>query len=183
MASLPHRKRLKRYEIENQPRFLTFSCIDRLPLFKNDRIKDTFAEHLAAARGKHRFRLFAWVVMPEHVHLLVTPDHRVADAAAIARQLKGDFARVVIARWKNLGAGILSRLERGDGRFRFWLPGGGFDRNVRDEEEFFNIIEYIHGNPVRRGLVGTIIEWKWSSARRYAGIREEGDVPIDSIWE
>jgi putative transposase len=56
-------------------------------------------------------------------------------------------------------------------RHRFWQPGGGYDRNIDREGTLESMIEHIHQNPVRRGLVGQAEQWEWSSARWYAGIR------------
>lgn len=67
-----------------------------------------------------------------------------------------------------------------EGLTRYWQKGGGHDRNVRDEEELWEKVRYIHRNPVKRGLVREPWEWKWSSARWYAGERE-GEIPIDTI--
>jgi putative transposase len=61
-------------------------------------------------------------------------------------------------------------------RHRFWQPGGGYDRNVVEIAAVHQIIEYIHANPVRRGLVACAEDWEWSSARWYAEIRP---VPIE----
>lgn len=54
--------------------------------------------------------------------------------------------------------------------FRFWQAGGGYDRNVGDESTLRTMIDYIHQNPVRRGLVDRPEDWIWSSARWYAGL-------------
>ena len=61
-------------------------------------------------------------------------------------------------------------------RRRFWQPGGGYDRNVVQFTTLQKMIDYIHMNPVRRGLVERPEDWHWSSARWYAGIRP---VPIE----
>ena len=53
-------------------------------------------------------------------------------------------------------------------RRRFWQPGGGYDRNITSMATLRAIIDYIHANPVRRGLVATAEDWEWSSARWYA---------------
>ena len=174
------RKRLRRYEIAHQPRFLTFSCYHRLPLFSHDVIKDRFVEHLRAARARDRFRLIAWVLMPDHVHLIVVPDQAIASMERLLTRLKGDFAREMIGRWKDLQAGILDRIRHPCGRHRFWQRGGGYDRNVRDEDELWEKIDYMHANPVRRGLVRQSIDWPWSSARWYAGDRARSLIEIDS---
>ena len=54
---------------------------------------------------------------------------------------------------------------------RFWQPGGGYDRNITSTEALRAVIDYIHANPVRRGLVARAEDWEWSSARWYAGLR------------
>ncbi len=178
--SVAQRTHRVRVEHTNHLRFLTFSCFQRLALFKNDAIKDAFVDHLGAAREKHRFHLIAWVVMPEHVHLLLWPRLPEAPVSAILRTLKQRFAQQVIARWRTLRAPIFPRIIDSGGVPRFWLRGGGHDRNVWSDEEIAEKIAYIHRNPVTRGLVRSPEEWKWSSARWYAGMRE-GELPIDPI--
>ena len=56
-------------------------------------------------------------------------------------------------------------------RRRFWQPGGGYDRNITSTETLRAVIDYIHANPVRRGLAASAEGWEWSSARWYAGLR------------
>ena len=93
-ASEPVRKRLHRWEVAGAVRFITFSCHRRLPLLDSPGPRDLFAQHLAAARAQHGFDLFAWVVMPEHVHLLVRPrDAKLADAL---RALKTSVAKRLV---------------------------------------------------------------------------------------
>ena len=173
----PHRVRLER---PNQAQYLTFSCYGRLPLFNNDAIKDRFAEHLAAARLSLGFKLFAWVVMPEHAHLLMLPRLPEAPVPVVLQSLKEPFAREVIGRWRELDAPILDRITDKSGKSRFWLPGGGYDRNILDGHELPEKINYIHLNPVRRGLVAKPEQWRWSSASWYTPQRT-GLVPIDPI--
>jgi len=174
----PHRKRLRRYERPQQGRYLTFSCYGRLELFGNDKIKDRFVEHLCAAREKFRFRLLAWVVMPEHAHALIIPDLPEHPVSVVLRELKKGFGKEVLRRWRELDARILRSLVDSSGASHFWLPGGGYDRNTFGGHELPEKIRYIHNNPVRRGLVKRPTEWAWSSARAYAG--EPGAVvPID----
>lgn len=161
-------------------RFLTFSCYNRLPLLGNARIRDQFVEAIVAARRDQPFQLIAWVVMPEHVHMMIlpSPGHPVS---RVMSALKRPFAEVVVGRWRELKAGVLHRITGDGGRARFWQPGGGFDRNVRDEAELFREIAYIHENPVERGLAEKATDWAWSSARWYAGQRE-GTVGVDRPW-
>ena len=53
---------------------------------------------------------------------------------------------------------------------RFWQAGPGYDGNLDDLEAIYKAIEYIHNNPVRRGLVAQATDWSWSSARDWAGL-------------
>jgi putative transposase len=187
----PHRKEMRRREFLCSWRFLTFSCVDRLPLLGNAGIRNAFVDSLRVARERHRFRLLAWVVMPEHVHMIIVPRPILdfdgglpvvasrSDVSTIMWGLKKPFAQRVLARWRKLGAPVLQRLAMPDGTHQFWLPGGGFDRNVRTDEEAWREICYTHENPVRRGLVARAEEWAWSSARWYAG-QKQGEIPIDN---
>jgi putative transposase len=58
-------------------------------------------------------------------------------------------------------------------RHRFWQPGRGYDRNITSIEALRAMMDYLHANPVRRGLVARVEDWEWSSARWYAGLRPE----------
>lgn len=165
------RKRLVRCEIPGGVRFVTFSCQRRLPLFGHPAIRDLFARELAAARLAHGFQLFAWVVMPEHVHMLLRPAPGETLDAPL-RSLKTAVAKRVIHRWRELQAPILDEIRTGSGQPRFWQKGGGFDRNVRDEAEFCREVRYTHRNPVERGLVTNAEDWAWSSVRWWMGQRD-----------
>ncbi len=163
----PHRKRMRRFE-NNSLRFLTFSCRRRLPLLGTPALRDFFLEELARTKATCGLKTVAWVVMPEHVHLLVWPSDPNWPIDRVMISLKGPMGRAVIAKWRRLGAPILNKLNGPDG-VRYWQPGGGYDRNITSDNERLEKISYIHENPVRRGLVRNAVDWAWSSARWYAG--------------
>ncbi len=167
-----------RFDRPGQTRFLTFSCYRRLPLLGDARTRDAFVEHMESQRVRLGFRVIAWVVMPEHVHLIVLPTDGVI--GPVLRGVKQGFGRDMISRWRGRDALVLERLIDPRGAVRFWQRGGGYDRNVRDLEELREKIVYIHRNPVRRGLVQREEEWAWSSARDYRG--EAGRVEIWRDW-
>ncbi len=110
----------------------------------------------------------AWVIMPEHFHLLLRPAAE-QTAATILRRLKAPFARRVLARWRELDAPVIPRIRARSGQLHFWQVGGGYDRNLVSQAEVLEKINYIHANPVRRGLAATPTEYRWSSAAHYAG--------------
>ncbi len=166
-------KKMRRFEHQGHIRFLTFSCYHRLPLFNNDAIKSAFRDHIHAVKHDHPFRLFAWVIMPEHVHLLLQPIEVSQSIGPLMKRLKSPFARRVIDRWRELDARILNRLVDDNGTAHFWQSGGGYDRNIFSDSEYGNRLSYIHANPVRRGLVVKATDYAWSSARWYEGKTDE----------
>jgi putative transposase len=166
-------KRRVRYNKPGQPRELTFSCYRRYAFLARDRTRQWFCEALAEARAKFGFHLWAYVVMPEHVHVLVYAGQDPQQMSRFLQAVKEPVARQAIAYLKTHAPQWLPRISVHEGarlRRRFWQPGGGYDRNITRVETLRAVIDYIHGNPVRRGLVAKAEEWEWSSARWYAGL-------------
>jgi putative transposase len=172
MATTSGRRHMIRREIDGHARFLTFSCYDRLALFQNDAIKLVFVDQLAHAQSVHRFVVYAWVVMPEHAHLLIRPDLPRSPVHLLLRTIKTSVAKRVLNRWRELDAKVLPRLVDSRGQTRFWQRGGGYDRNIFSRDELVEKGRYIHENPVRRGLVTEPNQWPWSSALWYNGDRD-----------
>jgi len=131
---------------------LTFCCRHRLPLLSKDRSRRWLIEALAAAREVHDVELWAYVIMPEHVHVLLWPRPPNYDVAPIRKTIKQSVARRAIGYLRANAPQWLERLLV-----------------IEREEAAWTVVEYIHANPVRRGLVATPTEWPWSSARWYAG--------------
>ena len=161
---LPPKRTLHRHEIPGTARFLTFSCFRRLPLFNNEIIRDRFVEHLVRVAAKPGVDVLAWVIMPEHVHLVLALED--IEAESLLRSLKRPFSSEVLARWREIGTPLLAKLRDRPGTHHFWQKGGGYDRNVISDE-LLEKIRYCHRNPITRGLVQTSVDWKWSSARAY----------------
>lgn len=131
------------------------------------RCERAFVESLIAGAILHRATVLAWVVMPEHVHVIVYFEPADTDPVpAFLRRLKHPFARTVLNRWRTLNATILPRLHDTAGTARFWQPGGGYDRNVVGHE-WVEKIRYIHKNPITRGLASDSVSWRWSGAAAY----------------
>lgn len=164
MRGRPH---MRRIGSAGDARFLTFSCHNRLALFNRSEIRDAFAAHLELPRCALGVRVLAWVIMPEHVHLIVVPG--AIEMTSFLWKLKRPFANTIIERWEELNAPIQARITDADGSRRFWLRGGGYDRVIRSESDLREKIAYIHSNPTRRELVERDEDWARSSAGRYAG--------------
>jgi len=169
----PHRKTLHRYESFLGLRFLTCSCFKRLPLFNHERVQNEFVAALTRTHDHHGFALIAWVLMPEHFHLLLIPRLPESPVDAVLNMLKSTMSRRVLAQWRADRAPVVRDMTDGRGTLRFWQPGGGYDRNARGDRPLHDLIAYIHDNPVRRGLVASPTDWLWSSARRHAELTLE----------
>lgn len=154
---------LKRFQQTCQIHFITFSCYHRRPLLGTERARDIFEKTLDRARHWYGFYVFGYVVMPEHVHLLVSEPERSTLAAAL-QMLKQVSAR---------------KLRDGTSG-PFWQDRY-YDFNVWSERKRVEKLKYIHRNPVARGLVNRPEDWAWSSFRHYAtGV--ERTVEIESEW-
>jgi len=153
---------LKRFQNTGQSHFVTFSCYHRRPMFTTVASRRLFESALERVRRKFRLRVFGYVVMPEHVHLLVSEPHRETLADAL-KSLKQSISRRLIGNAEH-----------------FWQKRY-YDRNVRNYREFTVKLRYLHRNPVKRGLVQRPDQWNWSSYRHYA-LRETGIVEIESEW-
>jgi putative transposase len=183
------RKLRKRVDEPGQARELTFSCYKRFKFLDYDRTRQWLIDDLSEARKTFPFDLWAYVIMPEHVHLLIYPRESNVKASIVVGKIKEQVARKAIQYLRENAPGWLDRISVQEGdrlRYRFWQPGGGYDRNVVELSTVQKMIEYIHMNPVRRGLVERPEDWPWSSAPWYAGIAPvmiEMDKTIPMIFD
>ena len=153
---------LKRFHHSRQTHFVTFCCFHRLPLFLPDFNRRVFEAALERVRRDFRLHVYGYVVMLEHVHLLLSEPERQTLAEAL----------------KSLKQGVARRLI-GD-RQHFWQKRY-YDFNIRNHEQFVEKLRYIHHNPVKRGLCENAEDWEWSSLRHYA-TGADGRVEIESEW-
>jgi putative transposase len=184
---MEHGKRVHRksFDIEGQAHALNFSCFGRQPLFTGPRSPVWLLESLAAARRKTPFDLWAFVVMPEHVHLVILP-HPGVTISAILRWIKRPVTNQALRHIRRHCPEFLPRLAdrqpNGEISYRFWQRGGGYDRNLRSLPDVHEKIKYVHDNPVRRGLVQKAEDWPWSSARAWQlGVDEPISLDRDSL--
>jgi putative transposase len=171
MAKAPHRKRLRRYHEAGDVHEFTFSTFLRLPILTNDGWRTNLSRAIDKAGEECRVDLIAFVYMPEHVHLLVFPHGTKKDLSNYLAALKRPVAVAVKADLQKHNSPLMKKLtvqERpGKEVFRFWQEGAGYDRNLNTLASITAAIDYIHLNPVRRGLVSRMDAWRWSSARFY----------------
>ncbi|HVV72706.1 MAG TPA: transposase [Verrucomicrobiae bacterium] len=151
---------LVRYQQAGDLHFITFSCYDRRPYLGTETARDLFEESLESMRLRYGFFLTGYVVMPEHVHLLIS-EPKGALLAKVLQALKLSVA--------------VRREERPFWQVRY------YDFNVFTEKKRIEKLRYMHRNPVKRGLVEKPYEWRWSSFRHYL-TGEVGVVEIESEW-
>jgi putative transposase len=165
------RKRVRHFHEPGDLHELTFSCYQRMPLLTNDDWRIQLARAIDTANREEQMGLVAFVFMPEHVHLLICTENMEPNLSRYLAIVKQPFSKTVKQRLVQSDSRLLKRLtvqERpGKYCFRFWQEGPGFDRNLNAPEAIAAAIDYIHSNPVKRGLCARSIEWKWSSARWY----------------
>jgi len=171
----PKRKTCKRYNLAGHAHALTFTCFQRQAFLSKDRSCTWLIDAIARARQRHAFDLWAYCIMPEHAHILLWPTYSPYDISEILNSIKQSVAKRALLFVRRQAPSFLNRMEdrQPSGRtcYRFWQRGGGYDRNLFEPKAIHWQIEYIHANPVRRGLCLRAEEWFWSSAADYAGVR------------
>jgi putative transposase len=155
---------LKRYQTTRDLHFITFSCYHRQPLLSPPEARRAFEESLERVRNWYGFYVTGYVVMPEHVHLLISEPER--KTLAIAIQMLKQL--------------VTKQLRSANPGQAFWQRRY-YDFNVSSERKRVEKLRYIHRNPVSRGLVERPEDWPSSSFRHYL-LGKEGTVEIESHW-
>jgi putative transposase len=176
------RNPLKRFYGRGDLHFVTFSCYRRRPLLGTVRARDCFVEILDLVRSNRNFLLLGFVVMPEHVHLLVSEPPGSNPSVAL-QVLKQQVSRSLRKKRKRPPEGQL-RLKFAEAQIEeehFWQRRF-YDFNVWSEKKFKEKLKYMHANPVKRGLVLHPKDWPWSSWGHYAR-GEKGLIRVDCLGD
>jgi putative transposase len=179
---MSHYKTRKVYNDFGHAHALTFSCFQRRPFLSKDRSRAWLIEAIDRARQLHRFHVWAYVIMPEHAHLLVWPAEPDYFVSSILNSIKQSVAKRALLYVRRKVPAFLRHMEdrqpNGETHYRFWQRGGGYDRNLIEPAAIHAEIDYFHQNPIRRGLCKKAEDWLWSSAADYTGLRA-GRLRID----
>ena len=157
---------LKRYFGEGYLHFITSSCYRRRALLGSPARRHLFLKILEQVRRSYRLVVVGYVVMPEHVHLLIGEPER-GNPSVVMQVLKQRFVRRVLR-------GRRRRAHAGQG----WLWGRGLQAGEVWQRRFYDFVvwgkrkrieklRYMHRNPVKRGLVLQPEQWAWSSFQHY----------------
>lgn len=157
---------LKRFYGAGDLHFITFSCYGRRPYLDRSDSKNVVLSVLEQVRQKYKFSITGYVIMPEHVHLLIgEPEGRTP--SLVIQVLKQNVSR-------KLKTSVETNPQS------FWQTRF-YDFNIRTEEKRVEKLRYMHRNPVTRGLVASPEQWAWSSYRHYLS-GDTGPVEIDTQW-
>jgi putative transposase len=131
---------------------------------------------LELGRKKGQYDLWAYVIMPEHVHAVLWP-HEGVKISDILTTVKQSVSKRALLWLQEHSPEFIDKLRdvQSNGRviYRFWQRGGGYDRNLRTVHDVHEKIEYVHLNPIHRGLADRAEEWFWSSVRAWQTGRDE----------
>ncbi len=155
--------RLHRYYGAGYLHFITTSCYHRRPLLARAASRDLFLQVLEQVRKRYDFVVVGYVVMPEHVHLLFSEPAR-EDPSVVMKSLKQSFAR----KFQRTEPSHVDPIWQ----HRF------YDFVVFSEKKRIEKLNYMHQNPVKRGLVTEPERWRWSSFNHYM-IDERGPILVN----
>jgi REP-associated tyrosine transposase len=154
--------RLRRIEDRDRIFFVTTNLAPKVaPLIPEE--SDLILTAIEKQRLNADFLLFGYVVMPTHVHLLFSPQNQ--NLIQIMRDIKSKTG-FAIAQLRNVAGPVWQE--------RY------FDTIIRRVRNFWQKLEYIHGNPVEAGLVENPEDWRWSSCRHYVK-KGEGPIALDPV--
>jgi putative transposase len=175
------RSRYQAYE-KYSPHFLTCTVVKWLPLFEDHNLIDILYTSLRFMQKHNRLTIFAYVIMDNHLHLVAASANLSKDIA----NFKSFTARRIIDTLKvRKEKKLLEQLAQSkaqhkkDRQFQVWQEGS-HPQMIQNEAMMRQKIEYIHQNPVRRGLVDEPVQWVYSSAANYAGLNDLLDV--EKVW-
>lgn len=171
------RSRYKFHE-KHYPYFITSSIVEGLPLFMNPSVTQIVLEALSYLQHQNRVRLYGYVIMPNHLHM-IAEDEQLSQKL---RAFKSFTARTIIdyLREKNHDR-FLSRLKskklknHRDSEHQFWQEGL-HPKQLFTPDMFNQKLEYMHFNPVKAGFVENPEYWRYSSAINYEG--GKGLIPV-----
>ena len=159
--------------------FITFTCYRRLPLLRSVRVRNVFVQILGEVRDRYGFCLVGYVVMPEHIHLLISEPAK-GTPSTVVQVLKQRVSRR-LRRKKRKPTGQLNlNFASGDDSLpRFWQRRF-YDFNVWSLKKRVEKLHYMHMNPLKRKLVDHPRDWPWSSFSFYSNPKH-GLIRVDPV--
>jgi putative transposase len=152
----------KIYDDERHAQFITFSCYKRRKLLETDPAKRIVLGTLGSQLAVHGGLCIGFVIMPEHVHCLVWFNEQ-GHLSAFMDHWKDQTSQKIKKLYREKFSAYSSTIDETDPAWQARY----YPFNVFTQEKLEEKLDYMHLNPVRRGLVTRAVDWKWSSARWY----------------
>jgi len=139
--------------------FFTVNLADRRQSLLVDEI-DELRSAINNVKHNHPFKLDAMVILPEHLHMLMTLPINDHDFATRWMLIKSEFSRK-LPKHERINVSRRGKRERGIWQRRYW------EHVIRSEDDFSRHVEYIHYNPVKHGHVSIAVDWPYSTIHQY----------------
>ena len=175
------RSRYRIYETE-YPYFLICTIVGWLPLFTRREAVQIVFDSWQYLQREAQFRLFGYVILENHLHLIASA----SQSATAMQRFKSYTARSIVDFLERHAARVLLRQLRAhtlphktQSRYQVWQEGSE-PKQIDRDEVMWQKLEYMHNNPVERGYVDDPLDWRYSSARNYAG--QPGLIQVVTDW-
>ena len=150
--------------------FITFTCYRRMPFLRSVRARNVFVQMLGEVRDRYGFSLVGYVVMPEHIHLLISEPVK-GTPSTVIQVLKQRVSRRLRRKKRRLTGQLdLTFACRDESLPRFWQRRF-YDFNVWSLKKRVEKLHYMHMNPLKRKLVDHPKDWPWSSFSFYSNLK------------
>ena len=154
----------RRLFIPNTYIFLTITTNYRSPILVNN--IELLRESFKRAKLTYKYILFASVILPEHMHLIIKPE-KVEEYPKIMRAIKYNFTQMINAggiaippyEVDQCRSGLLSRQQIWQKRY--------YEHTIKDEEDLNNHLNYVHYNPIKHGHAKNVKDWEFSSFHKF----------------
>lgn len=149
----------RRFRVPGGTYFLTLNLLER----RSDRLVryiDALREAVRRTRRERPFLIDAWVVLPDHMHCIMTLPEGDADFSNCVKAIKIRFVRAIPAT-ERCSRTRVARGERGIWQRRFW------EHVIRDDADYARHMDYVHVNPVKHGHVTFPVDWPYSTFHRW----------------
>jgi putative transposase len=172
-----------RFSDRRQPHFFTCTIVGWLPVFTRPDTVNIVLDSWRFLQSNNRLTLFGYVILENHLHAIGSADDlskEVGDfksftARKIIDLLEAKHVETLLKQFRYLKAAHKTQCE-----YQIWQEGS-HPQVIEHEEVMRQKLEYAHGNPVKRGYVDKARDWRYSSARNYAG--EKGLIDVVTQWE
>ena len=177
---------MKKFNEPGHIHFVTFKTFKKYPYFEGEKCCLILLEELDYYRQKYGYKIYGYVILPDHVHCLISFENEKLTISKIIQMIKGATARQIIdlslqsgnqehlllAQNKNMEQMLhatpneWNKNHKRGLKYQIWQPGF-FDFNIYTTKKFNEKLKYIHGNPIKHGLTNDISKYKFCSWRNY----------------